>query len=96
MAAAPAAPSFWRIVRKGLLWALAGAVLLPAVLAAVVLTLFSLNAVCGTPGDSGGCEMGFATIIMLSPLPGLLIGFVAGLVRGLRQGQLQPSRGGLR
>ncbi|MDP2409019.1 MAG: hypothetical protein Q8M26_01905 [Pseudolabrys sp.] len=82
MTAAPAAPSFWRIVRKGLLWALAGAVLLPAVLAVVVLTLFSLNAVCGTPGDSGGCEMGLAAIVMLSPLPGLVIGFIAGLVRG--------------
>jgi hypothetical protein len=43
------------------------------------------NSVCGTPGDSGGCEMGLATATVASALPGAAVGFVVNLVRGLRR-----------
>ena len=63
--------------------ALIGFFAAPVVVFALVLTLNFFNAVCGTPGDSGGCEMGLATAVVASAMPGAVIGFIVNLVRGL-------------
>jgi hypothetical protein len=87
MTTEPARLTGWRIFGKALLGALTGFFLLPVIIFAIVLTLNFFNAVCGTPGDSGGCEMGLATITIGSAIPGAAIGFIVNLVRGLRQGR---------
>jgi hypothetical protein len=81
----PVRPSPWRIFGKALLGALIGFFALPILALIVVLILNFFNSVCGTPGDSGGCEMGLATIVVASAVPGAAIGFIVNLVRGLRR-----------
>lgn len=77
------APSGWRIFGKALLGALIGFFATPIAVFALVLVLNFFNTVCGTPGDSGGCEMGLATAVVASAIPGAAIGFIVNLVRGL-------------
>lgn len=86
MASAPLpapAPSGWRIFGKALLGALIGFFVTPIAVFALVLVLNFFNPVCGTPGDSGGCEMGLFTVTIASAIPGAAIGFIVNLVRGL-------------
>jgi hypothetical protein len=86
MSTAPAQqPSGLRIFGKALLWALGGFFLAPVTMFVVGMILNSFNPVCGTPGDSGGCEMGLAVMAIGSVVPGALIGFGLGLWRGLLQ-----------
>jgi hypothetical protein len=40
--------------------------------------------VCGTPGDSGGCEMGLAADTIMAVVPGIQLGIVVGGALGLR------------
>jgi hypothetical protein len=61
---------------------LVGAFIVPI----VVLIGERFNAVCGTPGDSGGCEMGLASATIMAVAPGMLIGLVIGFVLGLWSG----------
>ena len=46
--------------------------------------------VCGTPGDSGGCEMGLAADTM-AVIPGILLGILVGVVLGLRSSSRPKS-----
>ncbi len=85
--AAPAKLSGWRIFGKGLLWALGGFFIAPVTVFVLVLIMNAFDPVCGTPGDSGGCEMGLAMVSIGSILPGAIIGFALGLWRGFRQGR---------
>jgi hypothetical protein len=85
MTSVPASLSGWRIFGKALLGAVIGFIVTPVLVLAIVLVLNFFNSVCGTPGDSGGCEMGLATATVASALPGAAIGFVVNLVRGLRR-----------
>jgi hypothetical protein len=85
MATSHPSRSGWRIFGKAVLGAVIGFFLTPLVVLVVVLVLNFFNSVCGTPGDSGGCEMGLATATVASALPGAAIGFVVNLVRGLRR-----------
>lgn len=67
-----------RIMGFGLL----GFVATPIVVGITVLVLaYSLDSRCGTPGDSGGCEMGVASIAIASALPGLAMGIAFALYR---------------
>ncbi len=62
-----------------------GAFIVPVAVFIVVLIAERFDPVCGTPGDSGGCEMGLASdTIMAVPL-GMLLGIVIGLVLALRR-----------
>jgi len=71
-----------RILGFGLL----GFVVAPVVVGITVLVLaYSLDSRCGTPGDSGGCEMGVASIAIASALPGLAIGVAVALYRHFRK-----------
>lgn len=52
----------WTIARA-LIYGLIGFICLPIITALLVLILgYLFDPRCGTPGDSGGCEMGAATI----------------------------------
>lgn len=82
---APAKLSIGKIIGKALIGALTGFFAAPVVAFIVVLALNFFNPVCGTPGDSGGCEMGLATVVVGSALPGAAIGFIVNGIRGLRQ-----------
>jgi hypothetical protein len=75
----------WIVVRS-LLWGLAGLVAAPVVTFFGVLVLaYSVDSGCGTPGDSGGCEMGAAGLAIASALPGFVIIFMIALTLGLRR-----------
>ncbi len=80
---APAPLSGWRIFGKAMLGTLIGFFATPIVVFALVLVMISFDKVCGTPGDSGGCEMGLFSITVASAIPGAIIGFIVNLVRGL-------------
>ena len=70
---------------------LLGLVVTPIVVGTVALTLaYSLDSRCGTPGDSGGCEMGIASLAIASALPGLAIGVAFALYRHFRRKRTAP------
>ena len=72
------------LVVKSLLMGVVGLVATPIVVFFVVLTLSHLlDPRCGTPGDSGGCEMGSASIAIASAIPGAIALFLFTLIRGL-------------
>ena len=51
---------------------------------------YSLDSRCGTPGDSGGCEMGIASLAIASALPGLAMGVAFALYRHFRGKRSTP------
>jgi hypothetical protein len=73
-----------QVAGKVLLGTLAGIFVTPLAVFLLVLILNQFNPRCGTPGDSGGCEMSLVTVPLMSVLPGAAIGFVVGAVRGVR------------
>jgi len=76
-----------RILGFGLL----GFVVTPIVVGITVLVLaYSLDSRCGTPGDSGGCEMGVASIAIASALPGMAMGIAFALYRHFRKKRVKP------
>lgn len=76
-----------RIVGFGLL----GLVVTPIVVGIAGLVLaYSLDSRCGTPGDSGGCEMGIASLAIASALPGLAIGVGFALYLHFRKKRATP------
>ena len=64
---------------------LAGAFIVPVVAFIIVLIRNALDPVCGTPADSGGCEMGLFSIPITSIVPGVLIGIAVGFALGARR-----------
>jgi len=64
---------------------LVGAFIVPIGVFIVVLILERFNPVCGTPADSGGCEIGLASDTIMAVIPGVLLGIVIGFVLGLRR-----------
>jgi hypothetical protein len=61
---------------------LAGAFLVPIAVFIIVFVRNAFDPVCGTPADSGGCEMGLFSIPITSIVPGVLIGIMAGFALG--------------
>lgn len=75
-----------RVVARSLLCGLIGLVAFPFLAFLLVLTLgYLFDPRCGTPGDSGGCEMGAASIGFAAIIPGFLAGIVIDLVRRRRR-----------
>ena len=75
----------WLIIRS-ILFGLLGLVVTPILTAILVLGLaYTFDSRCGTPGDSGGCEMGAFSVALAMALPGFAIGFFASLIPGLRR-----------
>ncbi len=66
-------------------YGLAGLVVVPVVVMFSVLALAHLlDPSCGTPGDSGGCEMGSFSVGAASALPAMAIGIAIALWRDWR------------
>ena len=66
-------------------YGLVGLVVVPVVVMVSVLTLAHLlSPSCGTPGDSGGCEMGSFSVAAASALPSMAIGIATALWRDWR------------
>jgi membrane associated rhomboid family serine protease len=75
-------------IARVFIYGLIGLVGLPVVTMLLALTLgYLLDPRCGTPGDSGGCEMGAATVAIASALPGLAIGVALAVFHSLRRRQ---------
>lgn len=61
-----------------------GAIALPLALLPIMIVVYMLDSRCGSPGDSGGCEMGIASV-ELSAIPiGALLGLAFGIWRGIK------------
>ena len=74
-----------RLVVKVFAFGLAGLIVAPVAMFFIVLTVAHVfDPRCGTPGDSGGCEMGAASIAIFSALPGLAVGVAFALIQGYR------------
>lgn len=72
---------------------LAGAILVPIATFVIVLIRNQFDPVCGTPADSGGCEMGLFTIPTTSIVPGVLIGISVGFLIGLARASRRDPNG---
>ena len=71
---------------------LLGFIVTPLVVGIVALVLaYSLDSRCGTPGDSGGCDMGIASLAIASALPGLAMGVGFALYLHFRRKREAPS-----
>lgn len=68
----------------------AGAFVLPLVVFVALIIANRFNPVCGTPADSGGCEMGLVSSTATAIVPGVLIGIAVGLAVGLRNSGQKP------
>ncbi len=74
-----------RLIVRAFAFGLAGMIVAPVAMFFIVLrAAHLLDPRCGTPGDSGGCEMGAASIAIFSMLPGLGIGVAIALIQGYR------------
>ncbi len=84
----------WILV-KSTFYGLVGLVAVPVLLFLVVIVLGRvLDPRCGTPGDSGGCEMGAAGIAFASAIPAFALFFLVALVLAIRRrGRGQPPSG---
>jgi len=64
-----------RLIVKSLLYGLIGFIGLPILTGVFALSMgYIFDPRCGTPGDSGGCEMGAASAAIAMALPGFVIG----------------------
>ena len=74
-----------RLLGGAILFGLIGLIVTPIVVALTVLLLAHIfDPRCGTPGDSGGCEMGAASIGFFSAVPGMVAGILLALLQAWR------------
>lgn len=74
------------MIVNSLVYGLIGLVTAPIVTTILVLTIAHIvDPRCGTPGDSGGCEMGAVSIGVMAAIPGFVIGVGIALFRAWRQ-----------
>jgi hypothetical protein len=74
-----------KLCLSALLFGLLGSVVVPVLALFGSLALFHLLVPrCGTPGDSGGCEMSAGVIGVFAVIPGFLIGAAFGIHRARR------------
>jgi hypothetical protein len=73
----------------GCLAGIATAIVVPTFVFVAILIANANNPNCGTPGDSGGCEMGFAsgtiTAVFIGVVLGATIAVVAAIVRRIKR-----------
>ncbi len=82
----PTPRSFKSKIGRALLWALGGFLLAPIAVLVIGLVVNHFNPVCGTPGDSGGCEIGLVVAAIGAVMPGAMIGFLFGAMIQFRLG----------
>jgi hypothetical protein len=74
-----------RLAATSIAYGITGFILTPIVVFFLIIALaYTFDPRCGSPGDSGGCEMGAATIAFASTIPGFVIGVGIALYRGYR------------
>ena len=74
-----------RLVARSFAYGLIGFIATPvAVFFIVLIVAHTFESHCGTPGDSGGCEMGALSIAVFSVLPGLAMGVALALIQAYR------------
>jgi hypothetical protein len=61
-----------------------GALVVPLAVLVPMIGVYMFDSRCGSPGDSGGCEMGIATVVMSSVPLGALLGLGFGIWRGIK------------
>jgi hypothetical protein len=76
---------------RALGWSLIGVIVAPLAMFGIMALVYRFSPECGTPGDSGGCEMGMAVAIILSAPIGALAGFFIALAVGTSR-KAQPPR----
>ncbi|MFN3658536.1 MAG: hypothetical protein ACK4UO_14905 [Pseudolabrys sp.] len=69
-------------------YTLAGALALPLVALVFAIVIWALDPRCGTPGDSGGCEMGLGAMVIMAVPAGAGLGFLIGVWRAVRARRL--------
>lgn len=76
----------WRMIGYAVRFGALGFVLTPfAVFFGGLFLAYALDDRCGTPGDSGGCEMGVASLAMASSVVGLALGIAVGIMLARRR-----------
>ena len=73
------------IILRAIGWGVVGLFVVPLATFAIMAVVYQLNSQCGTPGDSGGCEMGMGVAVVASALPGAIAFFLFVLIRGLNR-----------
>jgi hypothetical protein len=73
------------IILRAFGWGVVGLFVVPLAVFGIMAVIYQLDPRCGTPGDSGGCEMGMGLAILGSALPGAIVFFLFVLIRGLNR-----------
>jgi len=81
------------IIGRAIGYLFAGAIALPLAMLVPMVLVYIFDSRCGSPGDSGGCEMGIATVVMSCVPVGALLGCIFGIWRGVKARNL--ARGDL-
>ncbi len=64
---------------------LLGGIVLPLALLIVLAGIYVSDARCGTPADSGGCEVGMAMTVLASAPVGAAFGLMLGIWKSVRR-----------
>jgi hypothetical protein len=72
------------ILGRALGYLLLGAIAVPLAVLAFGIVEYMTDSRCGSPGDSGGCEMGIATMVMSAVPLGAILGLAFGIWRGVK------------
>ena len=72
------------IIGRAIGYLFLGALAVPLAVLALMIVVYIFDSRCGSPGDSGGCEMGIATVVMSSVPLGALLGLGFGIWRGIK------------
>lgn len=70
---------------------LVGLFVVPLAVLGIMTMVYQLDSRCGSPGDSGSCEMGVAVAIFASALPGAIVFFLFVLIRDLNRRPPPPQ-----
>jgi hypothetical protein len=70
---------------------LAGTLALPLAAFVFAIVIWALDPRCGTPGDSGGCEMGLGAMVIMAVPLGAGLGFLVGVWRAVRARRVTPN-----
>jgi hypothetical protein len=81
------------VVGRALAWGLGWSILAPLAAFLLMLVFVLVDPSCNSPGDSGGCYMGLATVPVAAIVPGALGGFLVTLIRGLLRIRRTPAPG---
>ncbi len=79
------AKSTGSVLLTALGWMALGALIAPLCTLLFSILFYVFDSRCGSPGDSGGCEMGIFVLVIGSIVPGAVFGFVLGLARAIRR-----------